>query len=508
VTAPEPGRSDPGTAPPDEGIARNTAFALFVQLTTAGFTAVLTLFLVRALGPAGYGLFALAVGIGALLTLPSDFGISPSAARFVAESREDPSTVAAVLAGALRLKVLIGLAVSGALLVAAPAVAAAYATPELTWPLRGVAIALLGQNMMFLFQGAFVALRRVSVNLRLVFSESAMETVTSVALVLLGGGASGAAFGRAAGYAFGGLIAIVLAARLLGRRAIDIRRTEPGHLRRIAGYAGALLVIDAAFTLFNEIDVLIIGALVGTAGVGLFQAPTRLVTFLHYPGYAVAAGVAPRLARSAGESPDAEAFSTALRYLIVLQSALAVGVLLWAEPIVDLLLGAQYAGSAEVLRALAPFVFLSGLAPLVSLSVNYLGEVRRRIPLALITLLINLVVDIVFVPRIGIVAGAIGTSAAYAVYVPGHFIICYRVLGFPLRPVLVTLGRSACAALALAVVLGAFGTSDLSAVDWVAGTALGGASFLLVLIVLGEITLHELRAASRAVINRMGRTRS
>ena len=43
----------------DVTIARNTALGLASQATTALFTAALTLYLVRALGPDSYGVFAL-----------------------------------------------------------------------------------------------------------------------------------------------------------------------------------------------------------------------------------------------------------------------------------------------------------------------------------------------------------------------------------------------------------------------------------------------------------------
>ena len=56
--------------------------------------------------------------------------------------------------------------------------------------------------------------------------------------------------------------------------------------RKIAGYASALLIIDTSFTVFNEIDVLLIGALLSAPFVGFFNAPMRLVTFLYYPSYA------------------------------------------------------------------------------------------------------------------------------------------------------------------------------------------------------------------------------
>src|SRR5215210_9420325 len=95
-----------------ESIRRNAAFALAVQLTSAVFTATLTLVLVRTLSTQGYGIFALAVGVGAVATIPSDLGISASAARFIAEHRDDPGAVGSVLARALKLKVAISAAVS------------------------------------------------------------------------------------------------------------------------------------------------------------------------------------------------------------------------------------------------------------------------------------------------------------------------------------------------------------------------------------------------------------
>ena len=76
-----------------DSIVRNTAFGLATQITTAAFTAGLTLFLVRALGPDDYGVFALAVGIGTLVVLAADFGISGSAGRFIADHSDEPRTV-------------------------------------------------------------------------------------------------------------------------------------------------------------------------------------------------------------------------------------------------------------------------------------------------------------------------------------------------------------------------------------------------------------------------------
>lgn len=484
-------------------IARNSTFALATQLTTATFTAVLTLYLVRALDPAGYGIFALALAFGGLLTLPSDFGVSAAAARFIAERRGDRDAVASIFADALRLKLLLAGGASATLLLAAGPIASLYGDDVLAWPLRGIALALFGQSLLLLFSGSFTAQGRVDRNLVLVSSESVLELTASVVLVALGAGAAGAAFGRATGYGLGAAVGLLLTVRLLGRGAVAIRGRA--RARGLSRYARSLAVVDWAYGIFDQLDVLLIGAFLGPAAVGLFQAPLRFVAFLFYPGYALASGVAPRLARRGDAPPNVAAFSAALRLSILVQGAFTAFVLGWAEPLVDLLLGPKYRESADVLRALAPYVFFAGFGVLVSLGANYLGQARQRVPLALSAVAINLVIDIALIPRIGIVAGAIGTDVGYGFYVLGHLRLCTRSLALPLRPIAVTFFRTALAAGTAVALLLALGRTDVGLLTLAAGGAAAVVAYLAVLFLTGEVSGEELQSALRAGRRRLRR---
>ncbi len=91
-----------------------------------------------------------------------------------------------------------------------------------------------------------------------------------------------------------------------------------------------------------------------------------------------------------GVAPDRAAFERALRYLLFLQAGIVAPILAFAEPISSEVLGPEYEGSAEVLLALTPFIFVWGFAPLLSLSLNYLGEARRRVPVAVAAVLMTL----------------------------------------------------------------------------------------------------------------------
>jgi len=475
-----------------ESIRRNTFFGLATQITTAAFTAVLTLYLVRALGPHDYGLFALSVGIGTILVLFADFGISGASGRFIAEESGDRRRVAAVVSDSTWLKLAVLLPVCGALWLLAGPIANAYNAPGLVWPLRGMAIATVGQGMFIFYRNAFVSIRRVSLTWRMTLFESACEAGASIALVLFGAGAAGAAFGRGIGYVVGTLFAVVMIGKVLGGGAIGF--SGRGQAARVARYGGSLLIVTIAYTLFEQIGVLLIGAIIGTSAVGIFEAPMRLTLFLSYGGQAVAFGVGPRLARSGEEGPDARSFVLATRALLVLQGALLAPVLVWARPIADVALGSGYHGSVAVLRALAPFMFLLGVGTFITLAVNYVGEAKQRIWLSIATLVLCGAIDLALLPTIGVVGAAVGMGVAFTGYVAGHFWICKRVFHFPVRRLVLTLVRCLLAACAMGAVLFTVGTSSLTLTQWVIGALGGAAAYVVVLLASGEVSRSEISA--------------
>src|SRR5439155_26943064 len=127
------------------------------------------------------------------------------------------------------------------------------------------------------------------------------------------------------------------------------------------------------------------------------------------------------------------------------------------------------------------------------------GEGRRRVPIAIAAVLLNLGIDIVLIPKIGVIGGAVGTDVAFAVYVGAHLWIADGLVHIGLRALLPTLVRSAVAGAGAAGVLALIGTSDLSAAQWIAGAVLFPAAFVALILVAREFSSQELRAARQAV---------
>jgi O-antigen/teichoic acid export membrane protein len=490
----------------DERVSRSATFALFAQLVGGLLTAVLTIFLGRALSPRQFGGFTFALSVMTIMTLFADVGISLSTARFLAERRDQPKAAAAVFRTALRLKLFTGVPATVLLFILAAPICEVFGVKYAVWAVRASAIALLAQTLFNMCLSAFVALGKIRYNLVLATVESVAEVSASIPLVLLGGAAAGAAFGRAIGFTVGLTAALFLANRTIGRlRNRDPDEARDGSVvspRRIMNYAGPLLLVDIAFRAFMSIDVLLIAALVGGgAPVAAFGLSMRLTIFLEYPAAALASAVAPRLTERRS-AEDVTLLEQSMRYLAIVQMVLAVPLLIWPEAVMHLLFGNRYPEAPDVLRALSPFVLLSGIAQLTTLAVNYLGEAWRRVPVAIAMLTVNVLIDVLLLRRIGIVAGAIGTSAAYAIWVPAHVWILRRYGGLRVRPFLLTLARTALAGGAMLGTLALLGTGRVPIPLMLVGALVGPAVYLATLFALRELGPGDIALARRLLAQR------
>ena len=497
MSLPPPLEAEP-VGVPDAGVVRNTALQFATQMAGVVFTGALTLYLVRELQPSGYGLYALAISISGLLVLPAGLGLPMAVGRFVADHRRDLGEVRAILALGVRLQLPALLLCSIGLFVAAGAVAGAYGHPGLEWPLRWAALAIGGRAFFSFLTSVGTSIRQARIGLWMAISESAVETASSIALVVAGAGAAGAVLGKTIGYGIGCGAGLFLTLRLLRHPGVHPRLPRQLSRRNILSYAGAMFLVDVTFTALAQMDILILGALLSTAAVGSFSAVYRILIVLGYLGVAVSGGVAPRLSLGDG-CPDTQAFGRAIRYLLVAQGVVIAPMLVWSRPIVDLLLGSHYHAAAEILRVLTVVAFVSAPAALISVSVTYMGEGRRRVKIAVATLVIALVSLYALIRTDGVVGAAIADDIVVVVWVGAHLWMCTRLIDVDLRRLGLCCARIVLASVVMAVPLLAIGTEHLSPGQWIIGLALGGLAYAGVLLITRELTRDELRSGLAAV---------
>jgi O-antigen/teichoic acid export membrane protein len=413
----------------EHGFAVNAFAAFGMQAIGVAATGVMTLVLVRLLGPHQYGLYALALSIGGLVLLPLDAGITTSTARLLSAAPRRVRAAEIVRAG-LAVKVTIGVAASVVLAAVAPLIADAYGDSRLVWPIRLVAGVILAQSVFGFVVGCFTAVRMTAGGLFIVTVESLVEAVVVIALVVAGAGATGAVGGRLAAYG----IAAVLGVLLLNRRFRLLRRVAAVRrevVRSILGYGFTLALVDAAWALFVQMDVILIAAILDSTAAGQFQAPVRLLGLVAYPGVALATALGPRV-NVDDHTSLLRRFRSSLRMLLAFQVFAGIAALTVAPPLIQDFLGPKYGDAATLTRVLAPWVVLAGLTPIATNTLDYLGRARQRLPFAVAAVAVNALIDVILLPRIGVVAAAIGTDVGIAVFTVGALWICSRTLEYRL----------------------------------------------------------------------------
>jgi O-antigen/teichoic acid export membrane protein len=408
----------PTAAPPGGGASRTAdaaVAALASLLGSAILTAGLTLALIRLLSKHEYGMFALGVGVIQVVVLASDLGVTLSTSRRLAASAQDVRR-GRIAASGLLVRTAGVVVVCGAVVVAAPLLAEALAGRELAPVLRVAALAAAGQALLQFGRVCLVALGAARAMLVAILLEGALEVVASIALVLATTTAVAAMAGRAVAFALGALLATWLLVRAVG----GLGRPASDEAWAIGRRGLPLAVADLTWVLFLQIDVLLIGALLTTADVASFEAPLRALAFGGYVGYALGLAIGPRLAADATRLEAARHLRFGLRLAAVAQGLVAIGWVLVVAPAAPLLFGGDYRSSAAVMHALAPYLYLSGMLPLLSLALVYTGRGNARAAIYAGALALNAILDLLLLRRLGVMGAAIGSNVALTLLLVLH----------------------------------------------------------------------------------------
>lgn len=179
----------------------------------------------------------------------------------------------------------------------------------------------------------------------------------------------------------------------------------------------ALLLRTLAIAAYMRVDQIIIASLRGDASVGIYAAAIRLPELWYFLPTAVMTSAIPFLARSYSQSPQSyeRSILKVMRPLVLLSIAVAVVLSLWSGAIIQLLYGNQYRGAADVLAVYA----WAGVFGTLGLTTNSwlinAGLMRHGLYQALSGLAINVALNLLLVPRLGIVGGAWSYLVAQAI---------------------------------------------------------------------------------------------
>jgi O-antigen/teichoic acid export membrane protein len=275
-----------------------------------------------------------------------------------------------------------------------------------------------------------------------------------------------------------------------------------GGLRLPFTFRGASEVLRQALTLgasyalglisFN-LDSVLLGFLLGATAVGFYGAAYKPVTVVLAMPMTYFIGLFPALSRAYSESHETfrEIFVRSLRLTWIFALPIGIGGIFLAGPIINLLFGPAYANSVPALRILswsAVFVVLRGT---YRQGLNAAHRSRLDLWCGGTSVAINLILNLLLIPRFGIIGAAFAIVASDALW---FVMVAYQSNRYVIRVNLLPLLLPSAAA---AAVMGACFLVSQS-LFWIAQAFIGLVAYFVVLLLLGQTEARSWIRARKA----------
>jgi O-antigen/teichoic acid export membrane protein/Mrp family chromosome partitioning ATPase len=395
------------------GFARGGGLNLVGALCNQAALLGVTLLVARRLGRVDVGVYAQAYAFLALLSPLAMMGLTQGLTRFVAVhlAERDPGAVRGTIRLGVTVSTLIACAIGAVLFAAAPLLAqVAFSEPRLTVPLQFVALTLPASAFTNAALAATQGYRTMKpfALIGLIF-EPVARLLLAGALLVAGMGLRGVMIALLASNLSAAALAALALRRVMGPPTAPPTYT-PGKLFSFSAVSWSA---GLASTALIWADILLLGLLGSSGQVGVYTVATRLVHLATFVMLPINAAFAPRVADLEARGDTASLRHTyQLAESWIIRLSLPAFVLLMVFP-ADLLalFGKGFAVGAAVTMILAVGKFVDAATGPCGLMLNMSGRPGINVLDNLVGLVLNVVLNLLLIPRYGIV----GSAVAWAV---------------------------------------------------------------------------------------------
>ena len=389
-------------------ILTNTVWLFAERILRMGFGLVVGVWVARYLGPEQFGLFSYVLAFVALFGVFATLGLDDIVVRDIVRN---PSDKDEILGATFSLKLLGGLV--GILLTTA-GILLLRPNDRLTHSM----VAIIASGLIFQSFDTISFWFQSQVQIKyVVYAKNGAFILISLAKVgLILSHASLIAFAWAA-----------LAEIILGAVGLTLAYGANGHLvrawrgsiaraRSLLTDSWPLILAGLAIVVYMKIDQIMLGEMLGNQAVGLYSAATRISEIWYFIPVAIVSSASPSIveAKAISDSLYYQKVDKLFRLMAVLAFSIVIPMTFFSGHIIDLLYGPEFAGAGSVLAIhiwAAVFVFL-GVAQ-GPWTVNE-GLMKLSLQRTVIGAVANVVLNLLLIPRIGVVGAAISTLIAQA----------------------------------------------------------------------------------------------
>jgi O-antigen/teichoic acid export membrane protein len=382
-----------------------------IIITLVGFLS--TFYFAHVLGPSVLGAYFLFLAYFGIFSLISDGGFGGATVKRMSEGKEKEEFYSA--SAALRLMLLIVSLII--LFLFQPYLVDLNSSDLFVW----LVIALIVYLPFGITAGGNYGLGKAGV----VQGSNLLNNLTRIAFqvffVFLGFQLAGLA---------GGFIAGLAAGFLFNYRYLEVRfcRFGPVHLKSLFSFSFWIFLGLSGLLILTTADVVLIGYFMSNTEVGVYRVAMQLASLSVFVALALENVLYPRFSRWNEEGNHeiiATSLSRAYTYSLVLAIPVCVGGWLLADKLLYYFYGEAFSSGTIAFLVLLPLYVIYVFQYLQMMTLNSLNHPKDTFWITSLIVLVNITLDILLIPVIGITGAAIATLISILI----STILGYLVLG-------------------------------------------------------------------------------
>lgn len=374
-----------------------TSFIVFVaKMGGSAIGFVSTIYFARELGATILGYYALTIALVAWLRLVGDLGVGSAMVKRMSEG-EYPDAYATTSAS---LMTVISISLAGTVLVFGEYIKTYIGKPVVSL----VAILLLIGLFESFGLSALRGERKVHVSGLLGSAGIGVKSLLQIGFVAVGFGLGG----MLAGYAVGSVLVGITALSLL---SAGFARPTRHHVRSLYKYAKFSWLGSLKDRSFNDVDILLLGVFVQSSFVGVYSVAWSLASFLTLFDSAVSSTLFPEFSRAEAEDSH-ESISNLIEQSLTFGGLFLIPGLFGAALLGNRLLriyGSEFVNGYNVLWLLVLATMLYAYQKQFTTILNGIDRPDAAFRVNAVFIIINVVLNLVFIQMIGFVGAAIAT---------------------------------------------------------------------------------------------------
>lgn len=361
-----------------------------------------------------YGAFTLGISVVAFVQGIASLNLHRSIDYFVPQHLEEArhGRARGVLVSVLLAGLAASLAGAGAVSLSAGWLADVFDDPALAavLPVMSLAIPLLTLSQVVYY--SFNSVKQVHHRMVVQNLVKPLGKLALAAGLLVGGWGLAGLVGAYVGSL---VVTVVVGGGLLAWKVDWVRSTgtDYGSIRPVLSYSLPLALVGAIHATVGQVDFFVIGYFLPSADVGVYRIGFLLASNLLIVLASVKPIFKPMIAERAGDRDALRAhYRLATRWVAMLVLPIAITLALAARTYLTLLFTAEFAAADAVVTLLVlGYLVNAGFGPEGTM-LEGLGHTRFQLLNTVVLVGTNAVLDVLLVPRLGIVGAAVGTAVA------------------------------------------------------------------------------------------------